>query len=103
LRSRHPPAAEPGVAPVLMHGFLNVFLAAGFVAGAGMDLEAAVATLEDTSPGAFVFTDHEVSRGPYRLDVERLRSLRRTFATGFGSCSFEEPIEGLRAMDLLPD
>jgi hypothetical protein len=33
--------------------------------------------------------------------VETLRAVRRSFAVGFGSCSFEDPIQDLQALGLL--
>jgi hypothetical protein len=75
------------------HGFLNVLLAAARASG-GADGGAVEAALEITSPD--------------RLAAE-IRTLRiedaartRDFFHGFGSCSFTEPLDDLRALGLLP-
>jgi hypothetical protein len=38
---------------------------------------------------------------PVRIDVATLRSMRAEFALSFGSCSFEEPLQELRELELL--
>ena len=84
----------------VMHGFLNVFLAAGFAAN-GMDVEILADLLEDESPDAFSFRDDAALWRGHRVGVERIGEMRRKFAFAFGSCSFEEPQQGLREMGLL--
>ena len=77
-----------------MHGFLNVFLAAAM-------LDHADAILREDDARAFTFDDHGVSWREHRVTTDALRVMRRDFATSFGSCSFEEPIEDLRTLGLL--
>lgn len=81
-----------------MHGFLNVF-AAGLLARDGADEHLLIEALEDEDPASFAagetfrWRDHEWS-------TERVGAARTTL-TSFGSCSFDEPREDLRAMGLL--
>lgn len=77
-----------------MHGFLNVFLAAAL-------LDHAEAILAENDPSAFAFDDDGASWRDHRLTTDALRTMRRGFATSFGSCSFEEPIGDLRALGWL--
>jgi hypothetical protein len=100
LRGIHRLACEPGSPTGMMHGFLNVFLAAAFIY-AGMEVEEAVELLEEESPAAFRFDEQRVTWRDGRLTVRQLREARQQFAHSFGSCSFAEPVEGLQALGLL--
>ena len=94
LRCVKPLTYESDAPTGAMHGFLNVFLAAAL-------LEHAEAILGETDPGAFAFDDEGASWLGHRVTTEALRTMRRDFATSFGSCSFEEPIGDLRALGWL--
>jgi len=100
LRSEYRLTYEPDSATGTMHGFLNVFVAAGLVfAGAGE--RDALAVLEESSPDAFAFSDEFVSWRSQRLRIDQIEAARKQFAISFGSCSFEEPIEDLKGIKLL--
>ena len=83
-----------------MFGFLNLFVAAG-VALSGGTLPSISQALEEPSPAAFQFNDSGISWNDYAMDLEGIASLRKTLAVSFGSCSFNEPIEGLTTLGLL--
>ena len=100
LRSVHRFTYQPESASGIMHGFLNVFLAAAFLR-AGMDRKLAVQLLEEQSPEAFRFDADEVIWLQHRLTRSEIAATRRDFAVSFGSCSFTEPIDGLQSMHLL--
>jgi hypothetical protein len=100
IRSVHPFTYEPDSPSGMMHGFLNVFLAAALLYSGGSENDA-VETLEETSPGAFLFDEESVNWHSHRLSTEQLRAARKNFAIGFGSCSFEEPIADLKAIGVL--
>jgi hypothetical protein len=100
LRSVNRLTYAPDSASAMMHGFLNVFLAAAFAQG-GMDVDRLVELLEEKSPesiqfdsGCATWRDEMVVRG-------QLRNSRSLLAIAFGSCSFEEPIEDLKKIGLL--
>jgi hypothetical protein len=101
VRALRPLTTELKGPSAVMHGFLNVFLAAAFVSCCGMAFDDAVGILGEEAPARFVVTEDAIAWGSFRVDVEALRAVRRTFATAFGSCSFEEPIEDLQAIGLL--
>jgi hypothetical protein len=84
----------------LMHGFVNVFLAAARLWCGASEAEA-VETLEEQSPSAFAWEDAAVAWHRQRLTVEQLRTAREQFAISFGSCSFEEPIRELQQLGWL--
>ena len=83
-----------------MHGFLNVIGAAVLAAEHQWDTDQAVTMLEDEDPRSFSFTDDFFAWREWKIDVERLQ-YRRKFVRSFGSCSFDEPRDDLRALNLL--
>ncbi len=85
----------------VMHGFLNVFLAAALVRVAGIDEAMTVRVLEETDAKAFVLTDTDAGWRDHTINLIELARVREAFATGYGSCSFTEPIDDLKALGLL--
>ena len=83
-----------------MHGFLNVLGAAVLAAEHQWDADQAVTMLEDEDPGSFSFTDDFFAWRDWKIDTERLQ-YRRKFVRSFGSCSFDEPRDDLRALGFL--
>lgn len=84
----------------MMHGFLNVFVAAAFVWN-GAERETIQNVLEETDAEAFAFGAKALEWRGRKLSTEQIVDSRRNFAHSFGSCSFEEPIGDLRALELL--
>jgi hypothetical protein len=95
LRCVKPLTYEPNAPTGTMHGFLNVFIAAAL-------LEHADAILAENDPRAFAFEDDALSWRGHEVSTEEVAWTRRTFATSFGSCSFEEPIGDLTELGWLP-
>jgi len=93
LRCVKPLTYEPNAATGTMHGFVNVFMAAAMS-------EEAEGILLETDPGAFVFTDRGSGWRSHHVEIEQLRAMRE-YALSFGSCSFEEPINDLKALGWL--
>jgi hypothetical protein len=85
-----------------IHGFLNVFCAGVIAHAQGLDQDQLRLILEDTDPTAFHFDPYGLSWNDLRATREQIESARRKFVTSFGSCSFDEPRDDLRAMGLLP-
>jgi len=83
-----------------MHGFLNVFGAAVLAAEHRWDANQTSIMLEDENVGSFSFTDDFFAWREWRIDIKRLQ-YRRRFVVSFGSCSFDEPREDLRRLNLL--
>jgi hypothetical protein len=83
-----------------MHGFLNVLGAAVLAAEHRWDANQTAIMLDDENSDSFSFTDDFFSWREWRLDTKRLR-YRRRFVISFGSCSFDEPRDDLRALNLL--
>jgi len=90
----------PGGVRVKMHGFVNLFLA-GALAFYGADETTLVNTLSEEDAAAFTLDDDVIRWHDNVLITDQIEQVRSEFAIGFGSCSFEEPIEDLKAMGWL--
>jgi hypothetical protein len=83
-----------------MHGFLNVLGAGVLAIERGWNEEQVVAMLDDEDASAFKFTDEAFSWRDHEVATAKI-SEHRKLITSFGSCSFDEPREDLRALNLL--
>jgi len=100
FRGRYPLTYATDSPQAIMHGFVNVLLAAALVHGGGQEREA-VMLLDEMDPSAFEFDATEVRWRQHRIAAAQLRVARAEFIRSFGSCSFDEPVETLRARQLL--
>jgi hypothetical protein len=100
LRSVQRFTYQPESPSGIMHGFVNVFLAAAFLR-AGMETRVAVQLLDEQSAGAFHFDLDGVGWRQHRLSRDEIAAARQGFAVSFGACSFTEPIDDLRSLHLL--
>jgi hypothetical protein len=95
----HPlPRFDAGV-QATMHGFVNV-LAAGVFAGMGAAEDVLAALLQDADPTHFSFADGAAWRD-LSASTAQVAAARREGVLSFGSCSFDEPREDLRALGWL--
>lgn len=98
MRSENRVSYESDAPRAMMHGFLNVLLAAALARGGARGAEL-VEVLEERDATSFrfdpmvVWRDRELSAD----DVHEARG----FMLAFGSCSFAEPVEDLKALQLL--
>jgi len=83
-----------------MHGFLNVFVGAT-LAYLGMDQIVVTNLLNETDPTAFDFQNDGLRWRDWRASTAEVAQARREFAHSFGSCSFDEPDNDLRALGLV--
>ena len=81
----------------LMFGYLNVFLAAAFLAQ-GMTDDDTIRLLDERDSSSFVFRDDSISWNGFTLSESQLREAREHVAVAFGSCSFREPVDELRSV-----
>jgi hypothetical protein len=94
LRAEYRLTYEPDAPSGLLFGYLNVFLAAAFMAH-GMTDAAAIELLDERDPAAFQIRDDGVGWRNHYLTSDELRDARERVATSFGSCSFREPVDEL--------
>lgn len=84
-----------------MHGFLNVFGAGVLAHARRLSEEQVRAIIEDEDPASFRFDDQRFHWKDLSATVAEIETARRVAVTSFGSCSFDEPREDLRALGLL--
>jgi hypothetical protein len=91
---------DPGVR-TRMHGFLNVF-GAGVLAHARQLSEEQVREIvEDEDATHFAFDEAGFAWKQRRATAEEIAAARSRFVLSFGSCSFDEPRDDLRALGIL--
>lgn len=95
LRNYHPAMAT------MQHGFINIFGASMLYAANRLPTEQIIECLEDEDATNMHFTDEQFSWKSYTLSTSEIRALRENRIVSFGSCSFEEPLEGLAGLGLL--
>ena len=101
VRSVHQVTADPHSPAVMMHGFLNLFLAAVVARGRDAPADALESVLGEESPDAFVFDAAGVIVKGRRVASEEIVTARQSFALSFGSCSFDEPTSELKALAVI--
>lgn len=84
-----------------MHGFLNIFGGTLLHKEHNLSQEDLLGILQEEDAEHFSFTEGQFCWGDYAISVERIAELRRQAIISFGSCSFDEPREDLRELDLL--
>ena len=84
-----------------MHGFLNVFAASVLAAEHDLDRPAVRAILREETADNFRFLKDALAWRDLSVSLDDIRYARETLALSFGSCSFEEPIDHLRDLELL--
>jgi hypothetical protein len=84
----------------MMHGFLNLFLAATLLYYGG-PLDASRQLLQEGDCGVFANSPETIAWRSFSWTADQIRTVRKEFAISFGSCSFEEPIHDLEALGWL--
>ncbi|MBU8690816.1 hypothetical protein ACH0BK_24550 [Priestia megaterium] len=83
-----------------MHGFLNVFTAGMLANVYNLNrLETAEILADDTLTN-FAFTNEGLSWGNLTISISEILSLREKALCSYGSCSFDEPRDELRALEI---
>ena len=100
LRSVHRLTYQSDSPSGMMHGFLNLFLAAAFLR-AGMEPALAIQLIEESAFSAFQFSSDAINWRQYKVSLREIADARKNFAISFGSCSFTEPIDDLQSLRLL--
>jgi hypothetical protein len=129
LRCVKPLTYEPDAPTHVMHGFLNLFIAAVFAWAGGKTFEVTepffihgrpmrtpfpiqvgkhderslIRTLQSIrSENKVPFKFNETGmEDPYPIPAAIFKAARKNFAISFGSCSFEEPLADLRELKIL--
>ncbi len=97
----HPVRHYNADAKVTMHGFFNVFGAAILAAAHSLEASTVQEIIEDEHPKHFQFEANSFQWRGFSANTEQISRYRRELMLSFGSCSFEEPRDDLRALGLL--
>ena len=96
IRDRHHPIRDG-----IVHGFLNLLAAAVLAHAEGAGERELAAVLLEQDASAFGVTEAAFTAGGRRFDAEQVAAARAELFVGYGSCSFSEPVEDLRALGVL--
>ena len=99
LRGDYRLTYEPESARATMHGFLNLVLAATLLAAGKIDEELVEACLDDDRPEAFKLSGRAGSWLNGVVTYSELSHARRSLLRSVGSCSFDEPVAEIDALD----
>jgi hypothetical protein len=99
VRGRYPLTYEPGAERALMHGYLNVFLAAAFCFKGAF--ETALSVLDEEDPSSFRFDEIGAWWRTSAVTSAELTMVRADVARSFGSCSFTEPVGEARQLQII--
>ena len=83
-----------------MFGFLNIFVAAVF-AQLHTHERVLAEIVSEEEPTAFRFGEYGLEWRGRTATARQITSARSSLGLAFGSCSFQEPLDGLRAIGLL--
>jgi hypothetical protein len=83
-----------------MHGFLNLFMMAGF-AREGYKVSFLEDVMEEEFDEVFRFEEHAAMWRDFKLNLHQIEILRKYGLQSFGSCSFDEPVADLQKMGIL--
>jgi hypothetical protein len=101
IRAEQPLTYDDDPSRAVMHGFVNVFLAAALAHNKRGDADDLIRCIDETSPHAFTFVGDAANVAGHSLTAEQLERTRYTFAVSVGSCSFTEPSQELRELNII--
>ncbi|MCI0448351.1 MAG: hypothetical protein L0Y79_01020 [Chlorobi bacterium] len=83
------------------HGFFNVFGGGILAYTNNLDEKELLGVLNDEDPYEFVFKEDGFEWNEIEVSNSQIREAREKFIISYGSCSFDEPIDDLKTMELL--
>ena len=83
-----------------MHGFINVFAAGILAYSANLDEAEIIEVLTDEDPYEFMFNENGLIWNENEIANSEIKTARERFMLSYGSCSFDEPIDDLKTMEL---
>lgn len=97
----HPIRRFDATVQTTMHGFVNLLMANALAQTHRLEPAVVRQILEDESADSFAFTETECRWRSYAATNRQVAQAHRESLVSFGSCSFDEPCEDLRAWGLL--
>ncbi|ELS05001.1 hypothetical protein Xen7305DRAFT_00047390 [Xenococcus sp. PCC 7305] len=86
---------------VNMQGFLNLSILAALVYWQKLTRSEALTVLQESSLANFKFQEEDITWQNHSLNPAEIQESRKCFFRSFGSCSFQEPLDSLRRLQLL--
>ncbi|HET9392872.1 MAG TPA: hypothetical protein VFO29_05045 [Candidatus Rubrimentiphilum sp.] len=96
----HPIRGYNEASGFVMHGFLNLLVAA-VLAKSGASLDELVAVLEDDDETQFRLNSDTLHWKALAFTAESIAETRAQSFAGYGSCSFDEPLSDLRSLGMI--
>ena len=84
-----------------MHGFFNLFFGGIISYTHGLNDDQLKTIIEDEEVDNFNFDNHHLRWKDYEADIKQIEKARRKCIVSYGSCSFDEPRDDLRALGLM--
>ncbi len=84
----------------VMHGFLNVFAAGIMAYTNNLDEAELLEVLNEEDPFEFAFSESGFTWNEIEVSNAEIKGSREGFMLSYGSCSFDEPVEDLKTMEL---
>ncbi|MBE9170913.1 hypothetical protein IQ238_26510 [Pleurocapsales cyanobacterium LEGE 06147] len=100
FRGEYPLSYEPNSLSTAMPGFINVAILAALVYWQKITYKEALTVLKESS-SHFQFKENNIIWQDKQLTISELEESRQFFFRSFGSCSFQEPLDDLRQLQLL--
>jgi hypothetical protein len=100
FRGEYPLSYEPNSLSTAMHGFINVAILAALVYWQKVTYQEALTVLKE-SASYFQFEENKIIWKNKQLNISELEETRQLFFRSFGSCSFQEPLDDLKELQLL--
>lgn len=101
IRGPQPLTYEPSPPRAVMHGFVNVFVAAALARAGRADAALIERILDETDPAALTLSAAGAAWRDVSIDLSALADARDRFALSYGSCSFTEPFDDLERLGWL--
>ena len=98
LRNEYRLTYEDDPPRAMLHGFLNVFVAAMLAFDSAFTIATIEEILSRNLTGNFKFDENRLRWRNFEIDAAGIRQFRETGILSFGSCSFLEPTEELQAL-----
>lgn len=84
-----------------MHGFFNIFGAGILAYAEDLDEEEIIEIINDDDPYEFIFKETGFEWNDIEVSNVQINEARVNLMISYGSCSFDEPIEDLKMLELL--
>jgi hypothetical protein len=98
IRASYRLTYEPDSLSAVMHGFLNLAIAAALVYWKKLTPQEVLAVLEEPCSSKFQFHTDGITWAGHGLAIAEIAKARQQFFRSFGSCSFQEPVNDLETI-----